>query len=119
VRPVSASTSRAALGPHGGVQHLTDVPHRVVAVLLVQRPLERRHRVLQETQDHVLVDERERLARLPDAQAQVISLAYYGELTHSEIAVRLSLPPGTVKGRMRLGMQKLRAQFELAGGIGA
>jgi RNA polymerase sigma-70 factor (ECF subfamily) len=62
---------------------------------------------------------RERLARLPEAQAQVIALAYYAELTHSEIAVRLSLPPGTVKGRMRLGMQKLRAQFELAGGLGA
>ena len=51
----------------------------------------------------------EALARLPDAQAEVITLAYYGQLSHAEIAAQLSLPPGTVKGRMRLGLQKLRA----------
>ena len=54
---------------------------------------------------------RGRLAQLPDAQAQVITLAYFGQLSHSEIAARLSLPPGTVKGRMRLGMEKLRGQI--------
>ena len=48
------------------------------------------------------------LARLPDAQAEVITLAFFGELTHQEIAIQLSLPEGTVKGRMRLGLQKLR-----------
>lgn len=51
----------------------------------------------------------EALARLPDAQAEVIALAYYGQLSHTEIAAQLGLPPGTVKGRMRLGLQKLRA----------
>ena len=51
----------------------------------------------------------EALARLPDAQAEVITLAYYGQLSHTEIAAQLGLPPGTVKGRMRLGLQKLRA----------
>jgi len=55
---------------------------------------------------------RGRLAHLPGAQAQVIALAYYGGLSHAEIAARLSLPPGTVKGRMRLGLQKLRDQLE-------
>ena len=55
---------------------------------------------------------RGRLAELPEAQAQVIALAYYGGLSHTEIAARLSLPPGTVKGRMRLGLQKLRDQLE-------
>jgi RNA polymerase sigma-70 factor (ECF subfamily) len=55
------------------------------------------------------------LGRLPDAQAEVIALAYYGELSHSEIATRLSLPPGTVKGRMRLGLMKLRDQLESTG----
>lgn len=49
------------------------------------------------------------IARLPDAQSEVIMLAFYGGLTHSEIAEQLSLPPGTVKGRMRLGLRKLRA----------
>ena len=53
------------------------------------------------------------LATLPDAQAEVITLAYYGQLTHTEIAAQLGLPRGTVKGRMRLGLQKLRADFVL------
>lgn len=48
------------------------------------------------------------LQQLPRAQAEVIALAFFGELTHAEIAARLSLPAGTVKGRMRLGMEKLR-----------
>jgi RNA polymerase sigma-70 factor, ECF subfamily len=54
------------------------------------------------------------LAMLPDAQAEVITLAYYGQLSHTEIAARLGLPAGTVKGRMRLGLQKLRAEIEQA-----
>jgi RNA polymerase sigma-70 factor (ECF subfamily) len=49
----------------------------------------------------------EQLRRLPDAQREVVALAFYGQLTHAEIALRLRLPPGTVKGRMRLGLQKL------------
>lgn len=51
------------------------------------------------------------LGRLPDAQAEVIALAFYGELTHLEIARRLALPQGTVKGRMRLGLKELRRQM--------
>ncbi len=54
------------------------------------------------------------LARLPDDQQEVITLAYYGQLSHTEIAARLGLPAGTVKGRMRLGLQKLRANSEQA-----
>ena len=54
------------------------------------------------------------LARLPDAQQEVIALAYYGELSHTEIAIQLGLPAGTVKGRMRLGLDKLRAGIERA-----
>jgi RNA polymerase sigma-70 factor (ECF subfamily) len=52
------------------------------------------------------------LAQLPDAQREVITLAYYGELTHTEIATTLGLPTGTVKGRMRLGLNKLRTAIE-------
>ncbi len=54
------------------------------------------------------------LARLPDAQQEVIALAFYGQLTHTEIAAQLGLPTGTVKGRMRLGLHKLRASHEAA-----
>ena len=38
-------------------------------------------------------------------------LAYYGDLSLSEIAARLEVPPGTVKGRMRLGLEKLRGDW--------
>ncbi len=55
------------------------------------------------------------LAGLPDAQQDVITLAFYGELTHTEIAERLELPPGTVKGRIRLGLHKLRNDIERTG----
>lgn len=52
------------------------------------------------------------LGGLPPAQQEVIVLAFYGQLTHTEIAAALDLPAGTVKGRMRLGLQKLRAGIE-------
>ena len=55
------------------------------------------------------------LARIPQAQREVIMLAYYGQLTHVEIAERLDLPPGTVKGRMRLGLEKLRKEADVSG----
>ncbi len=54
------------------------------------------------------------LDRLPEAQAAVISLAYFGELSHTEIAAELDLPPGTVKGRMRLGLEKMRHDLDVA-----
>jgi RNA polymerase sigma-70 factor (ECF subfamily) len=48
------------------------------------------------------------LSELPDDQRHVIVLAYFGGYSHTEIATMLELPTGTVKGRMRLGMTKLR-----------
>ena len=52
------------------------------------------------------------LAALPDVQREAITLAYYGGLTHTEIAERLGVPCGTVKGRIRLAMNKVRLAFE-------
>ena len=56
---------------------------------------------------------REVLKMLPQEQLRILELAYFCGYTHVEIAERLSLPLGTVKGRMRLGLEKLRNHPEL------
>ena len=58
---------------------------------------------------------RESLRVLPPEQLKVLELAYYSGYTHREIAELLSLPLGTVKGRMRLGLQKIREHFDSRG----
>lgn len=55
---------------------------------------------------------REALATLPPEQREAIELAYFGGLTHQEIAQRTGAPLGTIKGRMRLGLHKLRGSLE-------
>src|SRR5215210_5353902 len=54
---------------------------------------------------------RDAIRTLPAEQTQVIELAYFGGFTHTEIAGILDTPVGTVKGRMRLGLTKLRDQL--------
>ena len=51
---------------------------------------------------------RDELAALPGDQHEVLRLAYYGGFTHHEISQMLQLPLGTVKSRMRLGLERLR-----------
>jgi RNA polymerase sigma-70 factor, ECF subfamily len=58
---------------------------------------------------------REALEALPHGQQQALELAHFSGLTHTEIAERLGLPPGTVKGRIRLGLEKLRNDTKLRG----
>ena len=60
---------------------------------------------------------RSALATLPEDQRRTIELAYFGGFSHSQIAELLDEPVGTVKGRMRLGLEKLRRQ--LAEGLAA
>jgi RNA polymerase sigma-70 factor, ECF subfamily len=54
---------------------------------------------------------RDALAELPAEQSRVIELAYFGGYSHSEIASLLDTPVGTVKGRMRLGLEKMRGRL--------
>ncbi|MDQ5824687.1 MAG: sigma-70 family RNA polymerase sigma factor [Chloroflexota bacterium] len=55
---------------------------------------------------------RQALVQLPENQRQVLELAYFGGLSQSQIAERLSQPLGTVKTRMRMGLQNLRQLLE-------
>jgi RNA polymerase sigma-70 factor (ECF subfamily) len=57
------------------------------------------------------------LTGLPPDQSRVIELAYYGGFTHTEIAAMLDTPVGTIKGRMRLGLQKMRSQLLSGQGV--
>jgi RNA polymerase sigma-70 factor, ECF subfamily len=58
---------------------------------------------------------REALNTLPQEQLKILELAYFSGYTHVEIADLLGLPLGTVKGRLRLGLKKLRDHFEARG----
>lgn len=51
------------------------------------------------------------LATLPDKQRALIERAYYGDLSHSEIALETGLPLGTIKSRIRLALDRLRHQM--------
>jgi RNA polymerase sigma-70 factor (ECF subfamily) len=51
------------------------------------------------------------LGELPPEQSRVIELAFFGGFTHSQIAEMLGAPLGTVKGRMRLGLEKIRSEL--------
>ena len=79
---------------------------RVPSAELIEAEVERRddaHRV------------RGALSDLPSDQRQVIELAYFGGFSHTQIADILELPAGTVKGRMRLGLAKLRLSLGAEG----
>lgn len=52
---------------------------------------------------------RNAMARLPPEQRQVVDLIYFGGMTHQQVADRVGVPLGTVKGRLRLALEKLRA----------
>ncbi|HET7484347.1 MAG TPA: sigma-70 family RNA polymerase sigma factor [Solirubrobacterales bacterium] len=82
--------------------------------LLEQRPAEElteEEALRRETATEV----RGAIGELPGEQSKVIELAYFGGFSHSEISRMLGVPLGTVKGRMRLGLEKIRA--ELAEGL--
>lgn len=52
------------------------------------------------------------IGELPDTQKEAVFLAYFGDMTHSEIAALTDAPLGTIKGRIRLGLERMRPGFE-------
>lgn len=56
-------------------------------------------------------DLRAHVKSLPERQRQVLTLAFFGGLSHAEIAAELKLPLGTAKGAIRCGLQRLRKQM--------
>jgi RNA polymerase sigma-70 factor (ECF subfamily) len=84
--------------------------------------IEERHEAVERTEVEVARREearsiREALETLPGDQVKVIELAYFGGFTHTQIAEMLDMPIGTVKGRMRLGLEKLRRELAPEGVI--
>jgi RNA polymerase sigma-70 factor, ECF subfamily len=80
-----------------------DVDHPVIQLLVDERTdvpasawSSERHRVIVEALRH-----------LPQTQRQAIEMAFFGEMSHQEIANRLDRPLGTIKTRVRLGLHKL------------
>ena len=57
----------------------------------------------------------EALATLADGEREAIVLAYFGGHSYREVAIRLDLPEGTVKSRIRLGLAKLADRLEASG----
>ena len=54
---------------------------------------------------------RDAVRALPDDQRRTVEMAYFEGLTHVEIAARMGVPPGTVKSRMRLALEKMRTSL--------
>jgi RNA polymerase sigma-70 factor (ECF subfamily) len=63
--------------------------------------------------EHLTGEEvRQALERLPAEQRKTIELAFFQGYTHSQIAQLMDVPLGTVKGRMRIGLHKLKSLLE-------
>jgi RNA polymerase sigma-70 factor (ECF subfamily) len=104
-RAIDALRSKAGRAPKLDFDDDSILEHRPAEELTDSEALRR------ETAEEV----RGALDELPGEQAKVIQLAYFGGFSHSEIASMLGVPLGTVKGRMRLGLEKIRG--ELAEGL--
>lgn len=67
--------------------------------------------------DEVMVTEqgerrvRAAMAALPAEQTEVVTLSFYEDTPHAEIAARLKIPLGTVKSRLRLAMKRIRSEL--------
>ncbi|MFE9044762.1 sigma-70 family RNA polymerase sigma factor [Streptomyces sp. NPDC007818] len=127
---VAAWRGRANFRPERGTlpAWLTGITRRKIADALTARTrrtelaatlgasLEHEDRTDEEPErvlDRMLVTEE--LSRLPRVQRDVLELAYFADLTQTQIADRTGMPLGTVKSHARRGLQRMRYSLELAG----
>jgi RNA polymerase sigma-70 factor (ECF subfamily) len=88
-------------------------PHGFIGIVDTSEAGEPAHEQLERAELQAAV--RRLLADLPRPQREVLELAYFRGLTHTQIAERLGVPAGTVKGRLRLGIAKLRRGWDAGG----
>lgn len=123
---LSAWVSAASFNPRKGSARtwlLGIVTHRAIDALRRQRTRPHEtvaeedahlgmHAVASTDQEVVARDQHRRvraeLASLPQPQREAIALSYFNGLSHREIAIHLQLPLGTIKGRIRLAIDRLR-----------
>jgi RNA polymerase sigma-70 factor, ECF subfamily len=98
IRQRQAQPRALDLDPDGGVDPEAPDPSPELRAAMAQR---RRHI-------------RHLLRELPQEQRDAVVLAFFGGLTHSELAERLGEPLGTVKSRIRMGLIRLRTLLEEA-----
>ncbi len=104
-RAIDALRSRAGKAPKLGFDDDAILEQRPAAERTEEEAMRR----------EVASEVRGALGELPGEQSKVIELAYFGGFSQSEISRMLGVPLGTVKGRMRLGLAKIRG--ELAEGL--
>jgi RNA polymerase sigma factor (sigma-70 family) len=85
-------------------------------VLLPEAPPDPLTILAVETRDQAV---RKALEALPGEQLHLVRLAFFEQLTHSEIAAKTGLPLGTVKSRLRLAFTRLRRELEASGIVDA
>jgi RNA polymerase sigma-70 factor, ECF subfamily len=90
--------------------------HKINTVITAEKEIECSTTSVSPIESVEIAERREQvltaLSQIPPAQRQVIEMAYYQGLTHTEIAAATGLSLGTVKTRLRLGLSKLRVTFE-------
>jgi RNA polymerase sigma-70 factor (ECF subfamily) len=90
-----------------------DRDRRIVAAAQLNAPAEAQAAPADRVVDRVVVGNE--LDRLPEEQRRVVMLAFYGELSHSQIAATTGLPVGTVKSHIRRALIQLRKRWEVDG----
>lgn len=86
-----------------------DRDRRVLVAVQSIAPPDQQFRSMDQVVDEVIVSDE--VNRLPEVQRMVLRLAFYGDLSHSEIATTTGLPLGTVKSHIRRALTQLRTAW--------